>query len=102
MFHRNNEGNPKEGKGRQVRGHRPKVKAPSVTISIDYSDSEVLFSAPPLSGPGIPDGFYRISKPPVGPPRVTVSLFLLRTLRFSKPKNLRFENQIETFPYSFQ
>jgi hypothetical protein len=36
----------------------PKLKAPSVTISIDDSDYQVPFSAPPfLSGPRLPDGF---------------------------------------------
>ena len=35
----------------------PKVNAPSVMISIDESDSQIPFSAPPflLSGPGLPD-----------------------------------------------
>ena len=42
----------------------PKVKAPSVTISIDDSDSQVPFSAPPFYlDPDYPMDSYRISNP---------------------------------------
>ena len=44
--------------GHVVENLHLKVKEPSVTISIDYSDSQVPFSVPfLLSGPGIPNGF---------------------------------------------
>lgn len=52
----------------------PNVKAPSVTISIDDSDSQVPFSAPPFyPDPDYPMDSYRISKPRGAAPMVTVS-----------------------------
>jgi hypothetical protein len=56
----------------------PKVKAPSATISIDDSDSQVPFFAPPF----YPDPIYltdynRISKPRWVTPMVTVSVIYL-------------------------
>ena len=42
----------------------PKVKLPSVTISIDDSDSQISFSASPFyADPNYPIALYRISKP---------------------------------------
>lgn len=60
----------------------PKVKAFSVTISIDDSDSQVLFSTPPIYlDPDYPMDYNRISKPRWVTPMVTVSaicsLFLI-------------------------
>ena len=73
----------------------PKVKAPSVTISIDDSDSQIPFSAlPSIRTPitrWIPTGFQSTWVTPM------VRFCLACILK----KNLRFEDQIETFP-SFQ
>jgi hypothetical protein len=52
----------------------PNVKAPSVTISIDDSDSHISFSAPSFyPDPDYPMDSYRISKPRGAAPMVTVS-----------------------------
>ena len=78
----------------------PKAKAPSVTISIDDSDFQVPFSAPPFSTDSdYPMDSYRISKP-----RRVILMAMISAINivFSKLKSLRFEDQIETFPYSFR
>jgi hypothetical protein len=52
----------------------PKVKAPSVTISIDDSDSQVPFSTPPFNpDPDYPMDSYRISTPRPGALMVSIS-----------------------------
>jgi len=52
----------------------PEVKLPSVTISIDDSDSQVPFSAPPFCpDPDYPMDSYRISKRHGVTPMVTIS-----------------------------
>ena len=52
----------------------PKAKVPSVTVCIDYSDSQVPFSAPSLyPDPDYPMDYNRISKPRWVTPMVTVS-----------------------------
>jgi len=53
----------------------PKVKAPSVTISIDDSDSQVPFSAPSFySDPDYPMDSQRILKPRGVTPLVVISV----------------------------
>ena len=52
----------------------PKVKLPSVTISIDDSDSQVPFSTPPFyPDPDYPMDSYRISKRHGVAPMVAIS-----------------------------
>jgi len=52
----------------------PNVKAPSVTISIDDSDSHISFAAPSFyPDPNYPMDSYRISKPRGAAPMVAVS-----------------------------
>ena len=63
----------------------PKVKAPSVTISIDDSDSQVPFSAPPFyPDPDYPMDYNRISKPRWVTPMVTVSAMDLAFFKLPK------------------
>jgi hypothetical protein len=68
---------------------QPKVKLPSVTISIDYSDSQVPFSAPSFyPDPDYPTDYNRISKPPWVTSMVMVSAIFGA---FLKAERFRFE-----------
>jgi hypothetical protein len=61
----------------------PKVKAPSVTVSIDDSDSQVPFSTPTFyPDPIYPTDYNRVSMPRWVTPMVTVSVI---DLLFSDP-----------------
>jgi hypothetical protein len=56
----------------------PKVKLPSVTISIDDSDFQIPFSAPPFyADPNYPIDLYRISKPRGDITKVTITAIYL-------------------------
>jgi hypothetical protein len=64
---------------------QPKVKLPSVTILIDYSDSQVPFSAPSFyPDPDYPTDYNRISKPPW----VTSMVWFLLSLGRSREERL--------------
>ena len=77
----------------------PKMKVSSVTISIDDSDFKVPFSTPSFyPDPDYPMNSYRISTLRPGALMVSISAILTGP---SNSKKLRFEDQIEPFPYSF-
>ena len=64
---------------------RSKVKAPSVTISIDYSDSEVPFSGPSFyPDPDYPMDSYRIPKPHGVTPMVAISVIDTQSSDYQK------------------
>ena len=63
----------------------PKVKAPSVTISIDDLDSQIPFSATSFyADPIYPTDYNKISKPRSVTPMVTVSAMIVEFLKTSK------------------
>ena len=64
----------------------PKLKAPSVTISIDDSDSQVPFSIPSFyPDPIYPTDYNRISKPRWVTPGVGVSAIDVAFFNVEKP-----------------